>query len=181
MILPIQIILRTEKNNMAFSYSFKCLSLLLAATSLITLASADQDLIYSICSTTQNPPLCFKVLKSSGFADRRGLGQVLTGVALRKAHKSLNLVKHFAKKATDFRIKGQYDVCLEVYDEALDNLKECKVAFRENRLQDANMMASTALEDIDTCLDAATNVPPQLTQAIKEYENYLDIVLAVSV
>ncbi|KAK1353631.1 PMEI domain-containing protein [Heracleum sosnowskyi] len=171
---------KTEKNKMAFSYSFKWLSLLLAAASLITIASADEALIESICSTTGNTPLCNNILKTSVVSERGGLGQLLTNVALRKVHKSLNLVRQLAKISTDFRTKNQYDACLEVFDDAFDSLKECKKRFSENNLNDANVMASAALTDIDTCSDEVTNAPPQLTDAIKESSNIIRIVLAAS-
>ncbi|KAK1387437.1 PMEI domain-containing protein [Heracleum sosnowskyi] len=161
---------------MAFSYSFKWLSLLLAAASLITIASADRALIESICSTSSNTPQCINILKTSAVSERGALGQLLTNVALRKVHKSLNLVRQLAKTSTD----NQYDTCLEVFDDAFDSLKECKKAFSENHLKDANAMASAALTDFDTCSDEVTNAPPQLTDAIKESSNIIRILLAAS-
>lgn len=71
---------------MAISYSFKWLPLLLAAASIITIASADQALINSICSKTRNQALCFQVFQNSASADRGGLGITSTNVAWIKKH-----------------------------------------------------------------------------------------------
>ncbi|KAK1387413.1 PMEI domain-containing protein [Heracleum sosnowskyi] len=164
---------------MAFSYSFKWLPLLLAAASLITIASADQALINSICAKARNHALCYQVLNSVS-ADRGGLGQISTNVALGKAQNSLNLAKNLAKKASDPRTKEQYKTCLEVYGDALDNLKDTKTSFGKKDFGTANIRASAAYTDVDTCSDEGTNIAPELKAANQENEDYIDIVLAVS-
>ncbi|XP_074382391.1 pectinesterase inhibitor-like [Apium graveolens] len=164
---------------MAFFYSFKWLPLIFAAASLITIASADQALINSICAKARNHALCHQVLNSVT-ADRGGLGQISTNVALAKAQNALNLVKTLAQKASDPRTKDQYKTCLEEYGDALDDLQESKAAFGKNDFGTANIKASAADTDVDTCSDDGPNVAPQLKAANQENADYIDIVLAVS-
>ncbi|WOH15814.1 hypothetical protein DCAR_0935360 [Daucus carota subsp. sativus] len=164
---------------MAFSYTIKCLTLLLAA-SLITISSADQALIKSICSKARNQALCYNIFKNSGNVDRGGLGQISTNVAFGKAQTTLNLVKSLAAKETNPKIKGQYKTCLEVYGDASDNLNECKPAFAKNEFRLANLKASAAYTDVDTCSDDGKNIAPQLKAANQENQDYIDVVMAVS-
>lgn len=165
---------------MAFSYSFKWLPLLLAVALLITIASADRALINSICSHARNQALCQQVFRNAVSADRGSLGQISTVVALKKAQNSLNLVKTLVEKESDPRKKNQYKTCLEVYGDALDNLNECKTSFGKNDLRTANVKASAAYTDVDTCSDEAKSAPPQLIAANQENRDYIDIALAVS-
>ena len=164
---------------MALSYAIKCLTLLVVAL-LITISSADQALIKSICSKARNQALCYNIFKNSGNADRSGLGQISTDVALGKAQTTLNLVKSLAAKETDPKIKGQYKTCLEVYGDASDNLNECKPAFAKNEFRLANLKASAAYTDVDTCSDDGKNIAPQLKAANQENQDYIDVVMAVS-
>lgn len=165
---------------MAISYSFKWLPLLLAAASLITIASADQALINSICSKTRNQALCFQVFQNSASADRGGLGIISTNVAWIKAQATLSLVNSLGRKEHDPRIKGQYRTCADAYSNALDMLRECKTFFGKNDFSTANVRASAADTDVDTCSNDGTSVAPELKAANQENGDYIAIVLAVS-
>lgn len=166
--------------SFSHSISFLLLPLLLSLAALfINPASADQNLIDSICQKTQNPNLCHEVFKGSADADRATLVQTAVKLALDSANSTSKLINSLLKSATNPSQKDEYKMCLEVYDDAADNLNQCKTLLAGKQFEEANVKASAALTDADTCVDEAEDVPNNLKEANKTFEDYVSIVLNV--
>lgn len=159
--------------------------LLLLSTLLFSISLADQALIDTICSGTDNKTLCLQVLKDSVDADRVSLGETAADAALRQVKVTRNLIYSLAKRAHEPGEKEQYHNCLMSYNFAIESLCKYKKSIANKDFDSANSRASAALTGADTCSDEGpdmppANLPPKLKEANRKDKAYISIPLVVS-
>ncbi|KAF7146025.1 hypothetical protein RHSIM_Rhsim04G0244200 [Rhododendron simsii] len=182
-------------------YSFKIYSSLLVSLVpwflFISLSDARPNrkptttLINQICSQAQNSSLCLQVLESdprSARADLRGLGKISIDIARKDAKQTSNLIASLLKEATNSSLKGQYDVCAELYGGAIDDLNGAgqilnKKVLSPFDISTVRIKASAAFDGPVTCEDGfdegPANEPSKLKEANKKFKDLCHIVLVI--
>ncbi|TXG71454.1 hypothetical protein EZV62_000033 [Acer yangbiense] len=101
-------------------------------------STKENQLINDICSKTTNPSNCLRLLKSisrTGTVDLKGIAKIILDLPLSNATKTLDLVNSLIPKTNDFRLKEGYLTCSEVYDNAIDEIKNAESDFIQDRSQ----------------------------------------------
>ncbi|KAH7843586.1 hypothetical protein Vadar_018394 [Vaccinium darrowii] len=183
------------------SYSFKIYSSLLVSLLPLVLFTSPSfarpsmkptsPLIDEICSKCLDPSLCLKVLRSnhhSAHADLKGLGRISIHIARKYANQTSNLITSLSKGETTFVLKGRYDVCAELYGDAIDELNGAEEILNKEEvlspfdISTFRIRASAASDGPVTCEDGfekPPNEPTMLKQANKKLEGLCSIVLAI--
>lgn len=152
----------------------------LATLSLALLITKSQaDLINTICSKTTNPSLCDEVLRSdprSKGADLAGLGQI----SIDKGRDAVKAATAVVK--TEGRSKEIVGTCVEVFSNAIHNLKECKKLLKPRNVESLRTYASAALTDVGTCDNefGLVGEPSKVRQANQKAGDIVRVLLAIA-
>ncbi|KAH6764948.1 hypothetical protein C2S52_013954 [Perilla frutescens var. hirtella] len=150
---------------------------------LALVSQCEADLISGFCSKSNNPSLCDQTLRSnprSRGADARGLANITLGNAL----SATQALVRVAKSVSNPTNKEIIDTCIENFDDASDNLKECKALIQKKDKASIGTLvteASAALTDVDTCSDEfGAKEPPQLKQATAKAYTFVQLLLIIA-
>lgn len=150
----------------------------------VSSSKVSKDLLAQICKTTPNQLFCLKFLNSvPGLANLsiKGLAQDSIEKAESNANAIIGLIGALLKNAKNSpRLKGQYESCLENFNDAIDSLNDAKAALVSGGPGDLNNYASSALTDVDTCGEDFTGESPQLKTATQNLQNIISVILAIS-
>ncbi|TXG71455.1 hypothetical protein EZV62_000034 [Acer yangbiense] len=105
-------------------------------------STKENQLINDICSKTTNPSNCLRLLKSisrTGTVDLKGIAKIILDLPLSNATKTLDLVNSLIPKTNDFRLKEGYLTCSEVYDNAIDEIKNAESDFIQGDYSSMNI------------------------------------------
>ncbi|KAH7859255.1 hypothetical protein Vadar_033708 [Vaccinium darrowii] len=119
------------------------------------------DLIADTCKKTEYPRICVSTLRSnpdSKTADVKGLVRIILKAALGKANTILNQANDLLKKTKDRLVRQSLNVCVSVYEEALDEIPEASVNVGTNNFE-ANIEASATIDIADDCEESFSNSP----------------------
>ncbi|KAH7857829.1 hypothetical protein Vadar_016989 [Vaccinium darrowii] len=119
------------------------------------------DLIADTCRKTDYPRICISTLRSnpdSKTADVKGLVRIILKAALGKANTIFNQANDLLKKTKDRLVRQSLDVCVSVYEGALDEIPDAIANVGTNNSV-ANIKASATIDDADTCEESFSNSP----------------------
>nr|XP_027098787.1 pectinesterase inhibitor-like [Coffea arabica] len=120
----------------------------------------------------------------SGSADLKGLGQIAIDLSTNSAKSTKALVDSLKQNASDARLKGIYDSCLENYGDSIDDLADATTKLGSGDYQGVALTASAALDGPDTCddnfTDAKLTEPPNLAEASQNVQTLIEVVLVIA-
>ncbi|KAH7858735.1 hypothetical protein Vadar_027313 [Vaccinium darrowii] len=91
-------------------------------------------------------------------ADVKGLVRIILIAALGKANTIFNQANDLLKKTKDRLVRQSLNVCVSVYEEALDEIADAIANVGINN-SEAIMQASATIVDADTCEESFSNSP----------------------
>lgn len=148
----------------------------------LLLSTCHAYLISDFCSKSINPSLCNQVAGS----DPRTKGAdaaSLAAIAIEKAEAALRASVSVAKSVTSRSNKQIIDTCIENFDEAASNLKECKELINRRSWASARALESkgaAAMSDIETCSDEfGEKEPRQLKEATEKANALVELLLII--
>ncbi|XP_065851206.1 cell wall / vacuolar inhibitor of fructosidase 2-like [Euphorbia lathyris] len=115
-----------------------------------------QDLISTTCSHTLYYQICVSSLTSdshSKTADLQGLANIALNVSTLYGEETFAHITDLESKANETLNSGSgcLSVCIEVYRDANDNLKQTVEALRDKSEDDLKTFVTSAMTDSDTC------------------------------
>lgn len=155
-------------------------SFIIIFVSLAILGQCQGDLIGDICSKSNNGALCREALRSApAGANARGLAAVAVAKAASATTDAINVAKSVQNPGN----KEIINTCIENFDDAVDNLDQCKplISFPgRSKISDLQTKASAALTDVDTCSDEfGAKEPSNLKDASAKAYTLVQLVLII--
>ncbi|XP_075645843.1 pectinesterase inhibitor-like [Castanea sativa] len=157
--------------------------LLICPTNAWLSMKVSENMLISVCSWHENPPFCLQTLQSdhhTPLVDLVGLINIsihLTDVA---AKRTMALIRSLVNKTTDPILKAPFEVCLELYNSILGDLKYAKTALT-TRDYSVKVASDSCMIDTENCKDELTSsAPPILQEKIIEMRYTCETQIIVS-
>ncbi|GFQ04471.1 pectinesterase inhibitor [Phtheirospermum japonicum] len=142
--------------------------------------------IKHLCSKTSSSGGCFKVIKSdhrTANVDSKGLFNGLVDKASRKAKNIQSELNTFAKATHDSKLRNEYKLCSEKYNDAIHKLEVAKEKLKSGAYKSVYVPVKDTYEDIKSCqktLKGASNGHAQILKKNNDLEFLLSIAKAAA-
>ncbi|KAK4420928.1 hypothetical protein Salat_2043300 [Sesamum alatum] len=142
------------------------------------------DLIADVCSESDNPSLCIRILRSDSQSSEAHI-PTLCEIIVQKALASIQVALNVAKSLSKGTDKEKCDVCAKNYSNAIDNLRECQVLLKMNDMSSISTILQKRVSkiriDITTCdAEFGGNQPPMLKAANRKCRGITSMLLVFS-
>lgn len=125
--------------------------------------ATNNDLLNTVCSTTQNPSFCLKALKSdprSATADVHGLAKISIDMARAIAVRTFGFIGSLDKRETNPQLKKRYALCSVSYDNAIGYAEAAEGSLGTQDYQSLSIQASAVMSEVDECEESFKTPPP---------------------
>ncbi|KAK4420923.1 hypothetical protein Salat_2042800 [Sesamum alatum] len=142
------------------------------------------DLIADVCSESDNPTLCNRILRSDPHSSQAQI-PTLCEIIVQKALASIEAALDVAKSLSKGTNKEKCDVCAKSYSNAIDNLRECLRLLKMNDRSSITTILQKRVSkiriDITTCdAEFGENQPPMLKAANRKCRGVTSMLLVFS-
>ncbi|KAL0346799.1 UNVERIFIED_CONTAM: hypothetical protein Scaly_1695900 [Sesamum calycinum] len=110
--------------------------------------------IRHLCSKTNNSGGCYKLLKSdprTANVDARGLAEVSTDLASKKANIIHSLINSLVNATHDSQLKNIYKSCSSNYNDVIRDLKAIKNYIKSGAFKNIHVQVKDAYEEVKQC------------------------------